>query len=113
MNNSNNLDLTHDEHKEIAEDMLNETKDLTPFTLKIVGEYFANDNKNLETILFTLVWLSTLGFSYFKGDFVDRGRYETLVCPFLVFLEKIVNKLRELKFLWAVDKLLENQDIVV
>ena len=85
MSNTDNPDLTHDEHKEMASDMLKETKDLTPFTFGFVGEYIQNEDKNLQTILFTLVWLSTFGYSYFKGGFADRGRYESLVCPFTVF----------------------------
>ena len=61
MNNTDGPDLTHDEHKEIAEDMLKETKDLTPFTFGFIGEAIQTPDKNLETILFTLVWLSTFG----------------------------------------------------
>ena len=76
--------------------MLNNTKDLTQNTVKIIGEGIENENQNLQTILFTLVWLSTFGFSYFKGHFADRGRYESLVmCPFSDFLKMIVSKLKE------------------
>jgi hypothetical protein len=79
-----NLDtlLTHDEHREISSDMLNETKDLTTNTVKMIVEGIQNENKNLETILYTLACLSTFGYSYFKGNFADRGRYENLICPF-------------------------------
>jgi hypothetical protein len=105
--------LTHDDHKEIAADMLKETKDLTPFTFGFVGEYIQTENKDLETILFTLVWLSTFGYSYFKGGFADRGRYESLVCPFTVFLQLIATKLGELDFPLIAAKLLENRDKVI
>jgi hypothetical protein len=89
--------------------MLVETKDLTPFTFGFIGEGFQNENKNLETILFTLVQLSTFGYSYFKGNFADRGRYESLVCPFFIFLQMIATKLREFFYPQSADRLLENK----
>ena len=91
--------------------MLNDTKDLTQNTVKIIGEGIQNENKNLETILFTLVWLSTFGFSYFKGNFADRVRYESLVlCP---FFQMIVTKLEELNLTQFAEKMLENRDKVI
>ena len=113
MSNTDNPDLTHDEHKEIASDMLKETKDLTPFTFGFVGEYIQTEDKNLETILFTLIWLSTFGYSYFRGGFADRGRYESLVCPFSVFFQMMVTKLGELDLPLVAVKLSENRDRVI
>ena len=55
MENSDNSDLTHDEHKEIAADMLDGTKDLVPFTFKIIGEGIQNKTMSLENIRCTLV----------------------------------------------------------
>ena len=105
-----NTPLTHDEHREASQDMLIETKDLTQNTVKIIGEGIHNEDKNLETILFTLVWLSTFGYSYFKGNFADRGRYQSLVmCPFLVFFQMIVSKLKELDLPLIAANLLENK----
>ena len=102
--------LTHDEHKEVSADMLVETKDLTTNTIKIIGEGFQNENKNLDTILFTLVSLSTFGLSYFKGNFADRGRYESLICPFWIFFDMIIGKLKELNYILHADNLLENKE---
>jgi hypothetical protein len=93
--------------------MLNDTKDLTQNTVKIIGEGFHNENKNLDTILFTLALLSTLGLSYFKGHFADRGRYESLVCPFTVFFEMIIAKLGELNLPECIDLLIPNKDRVI
>ena len=90
--------------------MLDETKNLTQNTVKMIGEGIQNENNNLETILFTLVWLSTFGFSYFKGHFADRGRYESLICPFSIFrFEMIVSKLKELDLSEVSDLFLENK----
>ena len=89
--------------------MLNETKDLTQNTVKIIGEGIQNENKHLETILFTLVWLSTFGYSYFKGNFADRGRYESLICPFWIFFDMLISKLKELNLPMIAEKLLKNK----
>ena len=105
--------LTHDEHREASSEMLDGTKDLTQNTVKMIGEGIQNDNKNLQTILFTLVWLSTFGFSYFKGHFADRGRYENLVCPFTGFFQMILNKLVELNLPQIANRLLINKDKVI
>ena len=84
MNNNDNpiAPLTHEEHRIMANDILLETKNLSTNTFKIIGEGIENKNYNLETILLTLVWFDILGESYFKGNFADRGRFESLVCPF-------------------------------
>ena len=113
MDNNSDMPLTHDEHKEASSDMLNDTKDLTQNTVKIIGEGIQNENKNLETILFTLVWLSTFGYSYFKGNFADRGRYESLICPFTVFFDMIFCKVKELDFPKVTDRLLISKDKII
>ena len=112
MNNSD-TPLTHDEHRELAEEMLDGTKDLNTYTVKVIGEGIENQTTHLETILLTLFWLSTLGESYFKGHFADRGRYESLVCPFWIFTQMIVKKLKELDLTLVADLLYENKEKVI
>ena len=63
--------------------------------------------------MFTLIWLSTFGYSYFKGHFADRGRYKSLVCPFLAFFQMIVLKVKDLDLSQVVDKLLENKEQLI
>jgi hypothetical protein len=54
--------------------------------------------------------LSTFGYSYFKGNFADRGRYESLVCPFSVFFQMIISKLEKLNFTETMENLKANKD---
>jgi polyferredoxin len=93
--------------------MLIKTKDLTPITFGLIGEAIQTENKNLETILFTLAWLSTFGYSYFKGSFADRRRYENLICPFSVYFEMIVTKLGELDLPLITANLVKNRERVI
>ena len=94
--------------------MLDGTKDLSTVTVKDIGEGIQNVNINLENILYTLIWLSTLGESYFKGNFADRGRFESLVLPdYMGFLNLILNKLGELGLTLNADRLLENKNRVI
>ena len=113
MNNSDNPDLTHDDHKEIATDMLKGTKDLVPFTFKILGEGIQNKTKSLDNIRCTLVWLHFLGLSYYYGNFADRGRYESLISPFSIYFEMILTKIRELDLHQVAEMMLKNRDKVV
>ena len=103
------MPLSHDEHKIISANMLDETKNLTSVAIKIIGEGISNNNRNLENIRLTLIWFHILGDSYFKGNFADRGRYEILVLPdFVGFFNMIITYLRELKFMCTADTLLSN-----
>ena len=102
---------THDEHKIISEDMLNDAKDLSMNTVKIIGEGIQNESKALENILRTLVWLHTFGESFYKGNFLDRGRFEILVfCPFTVFIQMIATFLISKDFEDIAKVLLANID---
>jgi hypothetical protein len=106
----NNADtpLTHDEHRELADEMLDGTKSLTTVIFKTIGEGIQNDNKSLNNIKSTLDLLHILGFSYFIGNFADRDRYEGLVCPFRIFVDKVVTHLRSLDLDKTADILFEN-----
>ena len=106
---------THAEHKEVSADMLDGTKDLDKFTVKIIGEGISNKTKDLENIRCTLVWLHFLGLSFHLGNFADRGRYESLVpCPFSVFFEMIVTKLGEFpNFAECIGNLIPNKNKVI
>ena len=104
---------THAEHQEVASDMLVATKNLEPFTFKIIGEGIYNKTKDLENIKCTLGWLHFLGLSFHLGNFADRGRYESLVCPFSIFFDLITTKLSELDFTEIIDTLVANKDKVI
>ena len=108
----NNADkpFTHNNHRELAEKMLIGTKDLSPITVKIIGETIQNVDTNLSNIKFTLALFNILGFSYFTGNFANRSRFVSLVCQFEAFIHIIITKLRELGHNLTANTLLINID---
>ena len=93
--------------------MLVGTKDLKRFTVKVIGEGIQNKTKALENTRSTFFWLHFLGLSFHLGNFADRGRYESLVCPFSIFFDLITTKLSELDFTEIIDTLIANKDKVI
>ena len=89
-----------EEYREESLDMFDHSKDLSIYTVKIIGEYVENYNLELTITINTFTHLEILGESYAIGNFMDRMRYQTLIVDFsyIQFVQMVASKLMDLSY---------------
>jgi hypothetical protein len=75
--------------------MLEKTKGLSHETFKLIAESLENNASDLTSLKNTLAQLHLkLGYSYFQGNFAERGRYAKLIDLWTPFIMKIIAQLK-------------------
>jgi hypothetical protein len=88
--------------------MLDTTKVQATDSFKCIAECISNLNTDLAATRDTFTALNASGYDYFMGNISNRGRYETLVCPYLAFLMMIITYLRSKNLESIAENLLKN-----
>ena len=70
----------HEENRVDSIEMFKHSKINDIHSVKIIGEYFANYSKELVATKNTFALLDAkLGMSFYRGNFKDRKRYESIL----------------------------------